>query len=380
MSALMGACLFAFAAALLFALVVNGWRQHFTDAMNAKPTVSVERDEPMLTLIIPARNAAETLPALLQDIHAQRYPKERTEVLVIDDGSEDNTTTFVRDMMRMWPQLRVLKGDGVGKKAAITQGVREATGALIILTDADARCGADRVRRIAAHWRATNADLVLLPVRTEGLGGFLGQVQEDEQAALLAAGAASAIGGSPLLANGANMAFTKEAFIAVHGYDGDRFASGDDMFLLERMKRAGKHISFLLDREVMVTVEAERVVAAFWQQRLRWAGKMRAIRGAGTWVGVLGLLLPWFLVFASGWSVPHVHIGQGLLRITLLIASAWLLWLLSVIGLVREAKKFLGQKHSAFATALSLFMFSVYAPVVAVVSMFARPVWKGRRL
>ncbi len=372
--------LLAFAASLVHAVVINGWRQRFTEALNEELALPLAEELPMVSLIVPVRDGAATINGLLQDLHAQRYPKECVEVIVVDDHSTDTTTAQVRGMMQQWPQLRLLTNDGDGKKAAITLGVREAKGALMILTDADARCGPERLPVIVAHWMASKADMVLMPVRTEADSSFLGRVQQDEQAALLVAGAASALEGAPILANGANMAFTRAAFIAVRGYVGDRHASGDDIFLLERMKQAGRVVSYLLDVRAMVNVQAEATGRDFWQQRLRWAGKMRGVRGAGKWAGALAIMLPMMLLMMTlSLKLPSA-VNQGLFRSALLLGSAWLFWLLPVLGMVSYAKGFLGQRHSTGGTLISLLAFAVYAPAVALTSMFVRPVWKGRRI
>ena len=60
----------------------------------AWPKNAVANEGPQVervSLLVPARNAARTLTALLQDLHAQQWPKEALEVIVVDDGSEDGT-------------------------------------------------------------------------------------------------------------------------------------------------------------------------------------------------------------------------------------------------------------------------------------------------
>ncbi len=222
--------------------------------------------------------------------------------------------------------------------------------------------------------------MMLMPVRTDADSSFLGRVQQDEQAALLVAGAATALEGAPILANGANMAFTRAAFMAVRGYVGDRHASGDDIFLLERMKQAGRPVSYLLDAKASVTVQAEASFRDFWQQRMRWAGKMRDVRGAGKWAGALALMLPIMLVVITVSLRLPSAVNQGLFRSALLLGSAWLMWFMPVLGMVRDAKDFLGQRQSTLGTVISLLAFVIYAPAVALTSLFVRPVWKGRRI
>ncbi|MFT3883997.1 MAG: glycosyltransferase [Flavobacteriales bacterium] len=374
-------CLLAFALALVFALVVNGWRQRLEDASPGSPSAaSLIGPVPMVTLIVPARNAADTITGLLQDLYAQTWPRDRLDVIVVDDASTDATRAIVDGFTRTWPGLRCIPNTGVGKKAAIATGAEAAYGELLILTDADARCGCDRVPLIVQHQRTNGSDLVLLPVVTRSDGRLIGRLQEAEQAALFGVAAATALNGTPVLANGANMAVTREAFFRVGGYIGDRWASGDDVFLLARMKQAGRRISYLPDRGAMVTVDAEQAFSGFWQQRLRWAGKMRGVPGAGKWLGASGLLLPWSLLALTLWFDAPAAAGHGLFGGTWLLLSAWLLWIVPVLLLVRAADRSLERRSNVIGNAVALCAFSIYAPVIAVCALFVRPTWKGRRI
>lgn len=386
MSAFLLHCLIAFFAALVFALILGGWKDAFTNAREQLGSAVELVPDQKMSLIVPARNAAETLIPLLQDLHAQHYPKALLEVLVVDDHSSDGTAMIVQGMIRSWPQLRLITATGEGKKAAISQAVGAASGEWILLTDADARCGPLRVAHIMRKLQEDAVDMLILPVETLGEGSFIQRIQVDEQTTLLGAAAGSALGGTPVLVNGANMAFSKVAFIAVGGYEGDRWASGDDIFLLRRMLSARRNVGYLLDPEVVVTVEAEHTFGAFWRQRLRWAGKMRGVGGAGNWAALAGMLLPWFLLYVSCTFSLGEIMAQRPIACVLLLASAWLLWLLPVLSLARTVRRFLhtaddhhNEKGSRLPSLLSLIAFTLYAPVIAVVSLFFRPKWKGRR-
>ena len=378
--------LLAFAAAFLFALIVGGWREAIEAAWPKNAVATEGPQVERVSLLVPARNAARTLTALLQDLHAQQWPKEALEVIVVDDGSEDGTAEQVREMGKRWPGLVLLKAEGKGKKDAISQGVRRAQGEWVLLTDADARCGPLRVQRIMQHVVGSALDLLLLPVETRAHGGAIQQLQADEQTALLGVGAGTALQGGAVLANGANLAFRRSAFLAVGGYAGDTWASGDDMFLLQRMRKAGRQVGYLLHPDVLVTVDAEPTFAGFWSQRLRWAGKMRAMSGPGPWGALAGSMLPWFLLYTScSFSLEEMMV-QRPLAILFLLSAAWLLWLLPLLALARTARRFLRAstdtaplRWSDGSSLLSLLAFSLYAPVVALASLFVRPRWKGRK-
>lgn len=366
-----------FGIGLVQAMLLNAWR----DVWDAREgSTSDEGGTAVgISMVIPARNAGRTLVPLLQDLFAQDVPKDRIEVIVVDDHSEDDTADVVRGMNSRWPQLTLITAPKPGKKAAITAGVAAARYGLIILTDADARCGPSRARAIAGRMIAGEVDLMILPVRTIGTHSFLGRLQEEEQAALAGMALGDAMLGRTGLAFGANLAFRKDAFVAVGGYDGDRFASGDDVFLVARMRKAGRTITGCADPNCLVTVEAEGTWAGFITQRIRWAGKMRGAIGYMSLLGAVALLWPWLLVAVSvGSPLASLLVDQGPETLFLLIA-AWGLAVAPVVGLVRAVRSRFQQPSSAWVTALGYLCFLVYAPVIVGVSLVYRPLWKGRR-
>lgn len=367
-----------FGIALVQALVLGTWRDRFRKERLKKPGPVDGDTSSAVTMIVPARDAGATLIPLLQDLNAQDLPKEQVEVIVVDDHSTDATARIVEGMMRMWPQLRLLSNEGQGKKAAITTGVMNARHGSIILTDADARCDRQRARSILEA--LGGVDLLILPVRTDGDDGFVGRLQEEEQAGLLGMAAGEALLGRPGLAYGANLAFKRSAFDAVDGYEGERFASGDDVFLVQRMKKAGKRIAFLLDRRAVVKVQAEPSWKGFFRQRVRWAGKMRGVHGAMPMVGLIALLLPWRLLWASLRFEPSSIMQENGLETVLLLIAAWLLWVIPVVGLVSEVRRFLGQRSWPIASLFFFLLFTIYAPLIALISLVYQPMWKGRRV
>ena len=363
--------------ALVHALVIGSWRSAIAERRNQD--AEIKDGAPMMSVIVPARDEERGIAQVLQDLHAQAFPKERYEVIVVDDASSDRTASIARGMCPQWPGLRVLSNAGAGKKAAITTGAIAASHDHIVLTDADTRCGPERLKAIAMAMCEQQADLLILPVRTEG-HGLLGWLQSTEQAALLGMSMGSALNGAPVLAYGANLAFTAAAFREVGGFANDRFASGDDLFLLRRMQAQGKRIGVLFSKDVLVTTDAMSTWGAFFSQRLRWAGKMRGAIGVMTLLGPLGLMLPWILLFVTLRFDLVISIGQHSFYQLLLIASAWLLWLLPPLGLVRDVQHTLGVQARPVMNVIALTAFSMYAPLIAVLSLVVRTTWKGRRV
>lgn len=359
-------------------LVIGAWRA----ALQKARLLPAERgpvDRPYVTVVVPVRDEEDGIAGVLQDLHAQHYPKELFEVIVVDDASSDRTADIVRGMQPRWPQLALIANTGIGKKAAIATAVELAKGDLVLLTDGDARCGPKRMAVMAALWQEQRSDCLIAPVWTNGTG-VMGGLQELEQVGLVGAALGSALSGKPILAYGANLAFARSAFQRVGGYAGDRFASGDDVFLVQRLLRSGGKVSAIADREAMVEVEAERTWGGFWRQRLRWAGKVRGMGAAAMVGGVLVLLLPWVLAWATLRFDFVGSMGGQALYAALLLAGAWLCWLLPIIGFVRDAGRTLGKPVKAIHALLALVAFTVYAPIIGLLALVWRPKWKGRRV
>ncbi|MBX2977991.1 MAG: glycosyltransferase [Flavobacteriales bacterium] len=385
MSAPLVLVLILFGITVLHALLIQEWRSHLERADGATKTDS---PLPPISLVVPARDAAEELVPLLQDLNAQHYPKSGSEVIVVDDNSTDGTAGVVSSMRSNWPELRLVQLSGAqGKKAALTAGFDAAQGVLVLCCDADVRCGPERSARVAEFAGRTQADMLILPVYTNGGNGFWPWLQRMEQLALQGATLGSGLAGTPVLANGANMAIRKAAFTKVGGYRGDRWASGDDIFLLKRMRASGMRVMTLADPAIAVQVAPEPDALTFFRQRLRWAGKMRAQWDvAGLFAMLAAIALPLFLVVGTWYVV--LHTSTAYLRTWTLLLAAWLCWMVPIIRLVRSTARFFrtapfngdGRLPWVPGIAVALFLFIIYAPVIAIVSIFVRPTWKGRRI
>lgn len=108
---------------------------------------------PELTVVIPAYNESRRLPPTLRTV--ERYLREgnrRSELIVVDDGSSDDTAAGVDQMIREGLKLHLLRHDGNrGKGAAVRTGMLAATGDIVLFTDADLSTPiADAERLIAA--------------------------------------------------------------------------------------------------------------------------------------------------------------------------------------------------------------------------------------
>jgi glycosyltransferase involved in cell wall biosynthesis len=105
---------------------------------------------PFVTVVIPAWNAAATLPRCLDAVLKQSFPQAQYEVVVVDNGSRDETSRIALE----YPRVRLVREDQPGSYAARNRGVREAAGEILAFTDADAVPERDWLERSMAALRA----------------------------------------------------------------------------------------------------------------------------------------------------------------------------------------------------------------------------------
>ena len=92
-------------------------------------------DHACISVIIPAYNYAGSLPRAVLSVLEQGEPA--TEVVVVNDGSTDNTGQVLAALQQQWPNLIVVTQDNAGAAAARNHGVRVATGRYLLMLDAD---------------------------------------------------------------------------------------------------------------------------------------------------------------------------------------------------------------------------------------------------
>lgn len=91
------------------------------------------------SVVIPAHNEAESLPRLLAELHSTlNLLAEPYEIIVVDDGSTDETADVLAHLSCLIPELRVIRFDrNYGQSAAFDAGFRSAQGEIVITLDAD---------------------------------------------------------------------------------------------------------------------------------------------------------------------------------------------------------------------------------------------------
>jgi hypothetical protein len=271
---------------------------------------------------------------------------------------------------------RLLENSEIGKKAALTTGIRHTEAEIIMTSDADCILPEGWHWRMSQPFHDDDVQLVAGPVMTLSDNGFFAKFQQIEWAGIILVTRYFFEQKQPLMCSGANLAYRKSAFMEVGGYSGnERHLSGDDEFLLKKVisKFGYRSATYLSQQDVLVKTFPAPDLAAYIQQRVRWAAKWKMHQSAkhvsvalGSFMVAMIHIGSFFLIFGEIWS-----------KIVFLV-----FWTLKIIG----EKKALGKVLREYAIQPTWFSFiktsilhPVYMVTVGLVALRGNFTWKGRK-
>lgn len=234
-----------------------------------------------VSVVVAARNEEKNIGNILDDLVNQTYPKNLYEILIADDGSEDSTGTIIDNYARNYQNVRhiwaeVDQSTGLtAKKNALNQGISASSGDLILSADADCRVKPGWIETMVSYF--TEETGMVVGFSQIGKPGTKYSLFEGLQAldflSLMGAAQGSINWGCPLAASGQNLAYRKQAFEDIKGFEliKDRI-SGDDVLLLQLIyKLTNWKIRFAPSDKAFNFTLPEKSAKSFLNQRKRWA-------------------------------------------------------------------------------------------------------------
>ena len=370
-------------AGILYAMMMLA----FTYKWLSLPVFAVKGKAPetAITIVIPARNEEEHIVKCLQNVLAQNYPRNLTEIIVVDDNSTDNTALFAEKIIAENPgrKIRMLKLKDVSatalfKKRAITEAVAVATGKLIVTTDADCRMGVKWLATIAEYYELYQPKMILAPVTFSEEKSVFEKLQTLEFIGYIGVSAAAVAMKNPLMCNGANLAYEREAFNAVGGYKhNDNLASGDDVFLMLKIKKMFPGaIHFLKSKEAIVETFAQKNLNDFFQQRKRWLSKRPGYKDFSV-VGTALLVYAFNFFVLLGFVLSFFADGNSFI---ILFGLLFLLKCFSDFVFLYPVAKFFGRRELLWWFLPEQVLVIVYVTLMGIIGSNGKYKWKGREL
>jgi len=193
---------------------------------------------PLVSIVVPTYNDEDTIELCLRTLLRQTYPMK--EIIVVNDGSTDNTTNILSIIVKEYPSIRIISTEHQGATRTRNVGLRHAKGKIVLFGEGDAIYSRDYLKK-AVELFMTDPELggvCLTGAPWVVKSTFVTEcidVENRIKHKLLRAGKMQ-----PYYA----WAYRKEAIEAVGGYD-EELLQAEDRDLFSRVKRAGYPIGFV---------------------------------------------------------------------------------------------------------------------------------------
>jgi cellulose synthase/poly-beta-1,6-N-acetylglucosamine synthase-like glycosyltransferase len=364
---------------LVYALLIFYYHRAWDQIASPAESTTAADSTIKVSVIIPARNEAALIVNCLDSLHAQSYPKEFTEIIVVNDFSTDETAFLV--MEHPLGCMLINLSDHISgfinsyKKKAIETGIAHSSGELIICTDADCTMGVDWIRILVDAYEKENLQFIAAPVKIISNNSWLSIFQILDFISLQGITGASVYKDLYPMCNGANLAYKRKAYNEVGGFsDIDHIASGDDMLLMKKIQaKYPDKIHYVKDPAAIVSTVAAENIKAFLNQRIRWASKISHYKHPSTFITLALVYL--------------VNACLLILFICCFFYGHWR-WLLILVAFKTISEYFFVSKVAGFFQQQSLMKYFplcqpfhiLYTVIAGSFGSFGKYEWKNRKV
>ena len=244
-----------------------------------KLTDCINKKTPFVSIVIAAKDESNNLSKLFDCLEKQSYPKDKYEIIIVNDKSKDDTLKIIKNCSidnLKYIDINFTPKNWAPKKWAIYKGIEKSQGSIILQTDADCYMGKDWIRLMIKPFEDISVGFVssLTPMLSNSNNIYKQLHLLDSIAQDIFSG--YAIGkGLIFSCTARSIAFRKSYFIDVKGYrDISHILSGDDDLLMHKIVHyIGCKVKFIINKNAAVFSKPPNSLYDFFIQRLRFASK-----------------------------------------------------------------------------------------------------------
>lgn len=249
-----------------------------SDVYGLKQTLRKKRQEnrepytPTFSVVIPAHNEERTIANTLTSVVNSVYPKEKFQIIVVDDGSTDTTVSIIKDLQKqnLFSGVRLVQQKNAGKAHALNNAMRKfATGEIIMCLDADSSVLPYSMQNAAMYFSdervvALSANVKIRPTRS-----LLNLIQQYEYLVCYQMKRAHTFFNIEYIIGGIGSTFRRSALEKVKYYDTDTIT--EDIDLTFKLLRDGnKDNRVVYGADVIAYTESVLNIRDLIKQRFRW--------------------------------------------------------------------------------------------------------------
>lgn len=219
---------------------------------------------PGVSIVVPAYNEEGNIGDTIESLLRLDYPKDRLEIIVVDDGSTDGT--YAEAKRYEGPNVRVIRKENGGKSSALNRGIREAKYEIVACMDADSVATPGALRELVYHLVGEDGDAATPVMHVWKPRNLVEKFQWAEY--ILSNLFRRALDGlnAQYVTPGPFSIFRRDAFERFGGFDEENIT--EDMEMAMRIQAAGGKVIHV--PTAIVYTKVPRSIVALIKQRVRW--------------------------------------------------------------------------------------------------------------
>ncbi len=261
---------------------------------------------PFVSVIVAARNEEKNILQCLNSLLQLSYPKDKFEIIIVDDRSTDNTANIIENFIQTKENFVFLqiKEEGKilkGKQNALSIAIKKSRGEIIMLTDADCEVSPKWIETTVKNFD-DNTGIVGGYTVLDSKNWFDG-IQSLDWLLNFSAVAASIGNGFPISVIGNNFSIRKKTYDEFGGYENIPFSITEDFALLQAVVKKTKYkIKFILSKNNLVKSFPCKKWSEIYRQKKRWGIGALEMCVSGIFIigigyfGHLAILLSFFIL------------------------------------------------------------------------------------
>jgi len=266
----------------------------FLERVGAQKKKGEKMRLPKVAVIVPCYNEERTISATIRSLLALSYPREKLEILLVNDGSKDGSPAILDRFAKRYQHIRVFHKENGGKHTALNLALSKTGAELVGCLDADSFVAPDALKEAVTHFIHHPDVMAVTPaIKVANANSILGKIQQAEYGLSIFMRRVFAMTNSTFITPGPFSFFRRSVFEEI-GYYRKAYHT-EDLEIGLRLQEKKMRIDNAPTVHVFTTVPTS--IRALYKQRVRWTyGFLKNIQDYRHMVGnykygVLGLVV-----------------------------------------------------------------------------------------
>jgi len=221
---------------------------------------------PLVSLIIPVLNEEKSIKNTVDSLLNLNYPKNKFEVIIVDDGSTDNTKEIVGSYKDKRVRLILNEHKGIGKASALNNGILNAKGEIVGCVDADCYVNTDSLMNMIGHFKSDEVGAVITSVKVLNPRSFFEKMQRIEYILTSFIRRLMSYVGTLQVTPGALSLYKKSVIDKVGYFDENNLTEDYEIAL----RLINNHYRVVMESSIDTYTYVPENMKDLWTQRVRW--------------------------------------------------------------------------------------------------------------